>query len=255
MEALLSVKDLCAGYGRREILHGLSLSFLGGQITVLAGPNGCGKSTLLKTLTGLVPKGSGSVLIGGRPMEQLPASARARQVAYLPQHKRIPDMTVMTMVLHGRFAHLSYPRRYREEDRKAARKAMCLAGISGLEDRRLSELSGGMQQRVFLALTLAQDAPVILLDEPTSFLDISHQLQLMELCRSLADGGRAVVMVLHDLPAALKYADEIAVLSEGKLAAVGTPASVYESGILDQVFGVKVKRIQGAEGILYDCVL
>ncbi len=96
---------------------------------------------------------------------------------------------------------------------------------------------------------------MILLDEPTSFLDISHQLQLMELCRSLADGGRAVVMVLHDLPAALKYADEIAVLSEGKLAAVGTPASVYESGILDQVFGVKVKRIQGAEGILYDCVL
>ncbi len=251
---ILTIQDLHAGYGSREILHGLSISFSRGSITVLAGPNGCGKSTLLKTLTGLVSKSGGAIWINGTPIEQLSAVERARQVAYLPQQKRIPEMTVLTMALHGRFAHLSYPRRYRQKDIEAAREAIRLVGLAGQEERMLSELSGGTQQRVFLAMALAQDAPVILLDEPTSFLDISYQLQLMDLCRSLADSGKAVVMVLHDLPAALKYADKLAVLSEGRLAAAGTPVEVYESGVLDRVFGVKVKQVMDGEERVYYCL-
>ena len=250
-KVLLSTERLCAGYGDKIVLQDLSIAFESGKITALAGPNGCGKSTLLKALVGLVARRSGNILIGGDPIERLSAAARAKQVAYLPQNKKIPDLTVMTMVLHGRFAHLSYPRRYREQDMEIAREAMRMTGLLGMEDMLLSRLSGGTQQRVFLAMALAQDAPAILMDEPTSFLDISYQIQLMELCRSLAEDGRAIVMVLHDLPAAMKYADRLAVLAEGGIAADGTPEEVYESGVLDRVFGVRLKRVAGEGEMVY----
>lgn len=250
MGTLLSSENLCAGY-RREVLYNVSADFAGGEITSIVGPNGSGKSTLLKALIGLVPKSGGSVLVGGTPIENLNAAAVARRVAYLPQSKRIPELSVMTMVLHGRFAHLSYPRRYRREDIAAAERALSAMGLSGMAGESISTLSGGTQQRVFLAMALAQDSPVILMDEPTSFMDISHRIKLMELCRELADSGRAVVTVLHDLPMALRYSDKIAVLSEGVLRAVGSPEEVFRSGILDEVFGIRLKRTDTETGLLY----
>ncbi|MDE6745255.1 MAG: ABC transporter ATP-binding protein, partial [Oscillospiraceae bacterium] len=174
-------------------------------------------------------------------------------VAYLPQKKNIPDLTGMTMVLHGRFAHLSYPRRYRKEDIAAAEEALRITELTELADENMSRLSGGTQQRAFLAMALAQSSPVILMDEPASFMDISYQLKLMELSRRLADSGKAVVMVLHDLPAALKYADVMIVMSEGSTAAVGTPDEVFESGVLDRVFGIQMKRTVTENGFLYYC--
>ncbi len=247
---LLSSENLCAGY-RREVLHNISVGFSGGEITSIIGPNGSGKSTLLKALIGIVPKSGGSILVGGTPIEKLSAAAVARRVAYLPQSKKIPELSVMTMVLHGRFAHLSYPRRYRREDIAAAERALRITGLSELAGESISTLSGGTQQRVFLAMALAQDSPVILMDEPTSFMDISHRIKLMELCRELADSGRAVVSVLHDLPMALKYSDKTMVLSEGTLRAVGSPEEVFRSGILDSIFGIKLKRTETETGLLY----
>ena len=126
-----------------------------------------------------------------------------------------------------------------------------MTGLSELAGESISTLSGGTQQRVFLAMALAQDSPVILMDEPTSFMDISHRIKLMELCRELADSGRAVVSVLHDLPMALKYSDKTMVLSEGTLRAVGSPEEVFRSGILDIVFGIKLKRTETETGLLY----
>ena len=250
---LLSAEGVSARYNERKVLHNVSLGFKGGKITAIIGPNGSGKSTLLKTLIGLVPKTEGTVISEGVSLDKLSASAAARKIAYLPQIKSIPDLTVRTMVLHGRFSHLSYPRRYRKEDIQAVEEALKTIGIYDLADKNVSTLSGGTVQLVFLAMALAQSSPVILMDEPTSFLDIAHQIKLMELCRVLAADGKAVVAVLHDIPMALKYADEIAVMSEGRIAVTGTPLRVYESGALDKVFEVRVKYTDTESGRVYFC--
>lgn len=181
------------------------------------------------------------------------AAELARNVAYLPQKKNIPDLTVMTMVLHGRFAHLGYPRRYRKEDIAAAEEALKVTELTEFADENMSRLSGGTQQRAFLAMALAQSSPVILMDEPATFMDISYQIKLMELSGRLSDSGKAIVMVLHDLAAALKYADEMIVMSEGRIVASGAPEKVYESGVLDRVFGIRLKRVSASDGVVYYC--
>ena len=248
---LLSAKNLCAGYHRKEVLKDVSVDFEKGKITVIAGENGCGKSTLLKTLIRLIPRTGGDIFAGNQSIDELSARELAQKVSYLPQNKPIPDLTVMTMVLHGRFSHLGYPRRYREEDYDAAREAIRLTELNGMEDAYLSQLSGGTQQRVFLAMALAQDAPVILMDEPTSIMDLSHQIRFLKLCRTLGEQGKAVVMVLHDLPAALTYADRLIVMSQGKVVSSGTPEQIYASRILDRVFGITLKKTETPTGSLY----
>lgn len=250
---LLAAEGISASYGGKEVLHNVSVSFRSGKITAIIGPNGSGKSTLLKALIGLVNKTEGRVVSEGVPADKLFAAEIARRIAYLPQIKSIPDLTVRKMVLHGRFSHLSYPRRYRREDIKAVEEAMEIIGISELADKNVSSLSGGTVQLVFLAMALAQSSPVILADEPTSFLDISHQLRFMNICRSLTEKGKAVAAVLHDIPMALKYADDVAVMSEGKITSSGSPLQIYESGAADRVFGVKVKHFETENGRIYYC--
>ena len=250
---LLSAEGVLVRYNENEVLHKVSASFRGGRITAVIGPNGSGKSTFLKTLIGLVPKTEGVILSGGVSIDKLSASQIARKIAYLPQIKNIPDLSARTMVLHGRFSHLSYPRRYRSEDIRAAEEALRTVGIEEIADKSVSSLSGGTVQLIFLAMALAQDSPVILMDEPASFLDIAHQIKLMELCSSLADKGKAVVMVMHDIPMTLKYAHEIVILSKGRIAAAGTSLQVYESGVLDKVFGVRVNHVDTERGRVYFC--
>lgn len=247
----LRVDNVSVGYGGREVLHNISADFRAGKITVITGPNGCGKSTLLKSVIGLIPIRKGSVYALEENTKNLSAVQLARRIAYLPQTKNIPDLTVMTLTLHGRFSHLGYPRRYRKEDIAAAEEALKITELSALADEPLSRLSGGTQQRAFLAMALAQGSPVLLMDEPTTFLDLSFQIKLMKLCRKLADEGKAVVTVLHDLPAALKYADEIFVMSDGNIAAHGTPEEVYGSGILNEVFDTVIKRVDSPDGAVY----
>ena len=162
-----------------------------------------------------------------------------------------PDISVLRMVLHGRFAYLNYPRRYREEDIAVARKALQWAGLSDLEDENVSRLSGGMQQKVYIAMALAQDAATILMDEPTTYLDVAHQLRLMDMAKQLADEGKAVVMVLHDLSQALRTADRVVVLHDGQIAAEGTPDDVFESGKLQEVFGIGMERVWTKSGWHY----
>ncbi len=250
---LLSAEGISSGYGGKKILDNISLRFESSKVTVIVGPNGCGKSTLLKTLIRLIPLTSGRVIADGKDTEKMTSPELARIVAYLPQKKNIPDLTVMTMVLHGRFAHLSYPRRYRKEDISIAEEALKTVELSELSEENISNLSGGTQQRVFLAMALAQSAPVILMDEPTSFMDISYRKKFMELSRRLADSEKAVVMVLHDLPAALKYADNIIVISDGSVAACGTSEEIFQCGILDRVFGITMKRTLIENEFLYYC--
>lgn len=248
---MIELQNLSAGYAGRDVLQGVSLSFPPGRVLALLGPNGSGKSTLLRAALGLIPKSGGQVLMDGAPLETLSPRERARKAAYLPQTRSVPNITARRMVLHGRFPHLSYPRRYRREDYDAVDRALDLAGAAGTADRSMGELSGGQRQRVYLAMALAQDAPTLLMDEPTAFLDVGHQLRVIATARGLARAGRAVALVLHDLPLALRGADDIALLSGGRLAMGGTAEDVYASGALDQVFGVSLRRVETASGWHY----
>ena len=243
---MLNLQHLSAGYGEKTILHDISLNFPAGTVTAILGPNGCGKSTLLRAAAGLLPLSAGTAAVDG------PVS---RAIAYLPQPRPVPDMTAQQLVLHGRFPWLSWPRRYRESDIAIAKAAMDRLGIGKFADRPLGELSGGTRQKCFLAMALAQEAPTLLLDEPTSFLDVGHQLKLMALCRCLASEGKAVALVLHDLPLALQWADRVAVMDQGRMLALGTPEEIWSSGILDRVFGVEVRRLEGDGGTQYVCAL
>lgn len=248
---MIELKNLCAGYGGRDVVHGVSLSFPPGRVAALLGPNGCGKSTLLRAVLGLSPKSGGEVLMDGVPLEALSPRERALKAAYLAQSRTVPNITARKMVLHGRFPHLSYPRRYRKEDDEAVDRALDWADARDIAHRPMGELSGGQRQKIYLAMALAQDAPAILMDEPTAFLDVGHQLGVMAVARRLAQEGRAVVMVLHDLPLALRGADDAALLSGGKLVIRGTTEEVYASGHLDRVFGVALRRMETDGGWQY----
>ena len=248
---MIELKHVCAGYEDREVLHDVTMSFEPGKVTALLGPNGCGKSTLLKTLVRINSHNSGEILVNGKKIETYKPNELAKQVAYLAQSKAAPDISVLRMVLHGRFAYLNYPRRYREEDIAVARKALQWAGLSDLEDENVSRLSGGMQQKVYIAMALAQDAETILMDEPTTYLDVAHQMRLMDMAKQLAAEGKAVVMVLHDLSQALRTADRVVVLHDGQIAAEGTPDGVFESGKLQEVFGIGMERVWTKSGWHY----
>ncbi len=247
---MLEIKNLSAGYPGHPVLQNLSLSIPEGAVTVIAGPNGCGKSTLLKALAGILPA-SGSAVLDGVELLRLSARERARKMAYLPQNRQVPEISVKNLVLHGRFPYLSYPRRYRQEDLRAADAAMEKMGISELAQRNLITLSGGQRQKVYIAMALAQDTPVVLMDEPNAFLDIAHQLQLMEQAKKLAGEGKTVVLVLHDLSLALEYGDFLAVLSERTCLFRGSPEEVFLSGCLDRAFGVEVCRFSTSDGWKY----
>ena len=242
---MVKLQKITAGYGEKTIIHDISLDFPPGTVTAIVGPNGCGKSTLLKAAAGLLNVTSGLVLV---------PEPRARHIALLPQSRAVPEMTAGRLVLHGRFPWLGWPRRYRQEDLDAAKAAMERLGIAEFAETPLAELSGGTRQKCYLAMALAQEAPTVLLDEPTSFLDVGHQLKLMALCRELAAEGKAVVLVLHDLPLALGWADRIAVLDAGRLAALGSAEEVLSSGILEQVFGVRILALETEAGRQYVCV-
>ena len=245
---MIELKNLAAGYNGRPVFTDVSLEFRPGEVLVLAGPNGCGKSTLLKTVVGMV---SGEILFDGRPADELSPREIARRAAYMPQERGVPSISVRRMALHGRFPYLSYPRRYRDEDYGIVDAALERADAAELAPRLMPELSGGQRQRAYLAMALAQQTETVLMDEPTAFLDIGHQLAVMDTARALAGEGRAVVLVLHDLCLAMKRADRLAILADGGLAALGAPEDIFASGVVGRVFGVELLRVETPGGWQY----
>ena len=247
----MELRQLRAGYGEHMVLDGVDLALRPGEVLALLGPNGSGKSTLIRAALGLLPLAGGQVLIDGADAAALTPRQRAQKAAYLPQTRPVPNITALRMVLHGRFPHLTYPRRFRQEDYAAAMAALEQADAAGLARRPMPELSGGQRQRVYLAMALAQDAPTLFLDEPTAFLDVSHQLEVGRLAGQLARQGKAVVLVLHDLPLALSTADRLAVLDGGRLLAVDGPEALCADGILNSVFGIELGRVMTDRGWRY----
>ena len=240
---MIELEHVDAGYRGEAVVRGVSLQFRPGEVTVLLGANGCGKSTLLKTALGLLPAVGGRVLYDGEDVSQLAPAQIARKAAYLAQSRPVPSIEARRMVLHGRFPYLPFPRRYRKSDHEAVDRALQQADALELAHCRMEELSGGQRQKIYLAMALAQQTKTIFMDEPTTWLDVRHQMEVMRTAKDLAAAGKAVVLVSHDLCLALRTADRVALLSQGRLVQVDTPLHVYESGTLDKVFGVHVCRV------------
>lgn len=247
---MLEIRNLTAGYPGNEVLSGISLSVPAGKVTVIIGPNGCGKSTLLKAVAGILPC-SGSILLDGQELTELSGKLRARKVAFLPQNRQVPEITVEKLVLHGRFPYLSYPRQYRKEDHAAAAQAIRRMGLEEMAGRSLTELSGGQRQKAYIAMALAQDTPVVLLDEPNTYLDIAHQMQLMTHARLLAREGKTVVLVLHDLRMALEQGEHLVLIREGRALFQGTGEALFGEDLLQRTFGVSLHRIRTPQGWRY----
>ena len=241
---MLELNRISAGYGKQTVLDGISVDFEKGKLTSIIGVNGGGKSTLLKAILGILPLSGGEITIDGENLLTMSRNEIAKKIAYLSQGKNTPDMTVMQMVLHGRFPYLSYPRRYSSHDREVAIKAMETVGVAEFAHKPLYSLSGGMRQNAYIAMALAQDTDYILLDEPTTNLDIAHQLELMRLLKQLSDNGKGIVTVMHDLPLAFDFSDTLTVMNNGKIIAYGTPSEICESHIVEDIFGVKIKQVQ-----------
>ena len=248
---MLELKNVCAGYGNREILTDVSFSFSKSEFVSVVGPNGSGKSTLLKTAMGILPLTSGGVYVDGEDLRGLSQRRIAEKISYLSQGRNVPDMTVGQLVLHGRFPHLSYPRQYSENDKQIVLRAMSQLGISEYADRPLSALSGGMRQNAYIAMALSQDTDYILLDEPTTYLDIFHQLELMKTFKKLSDMGKGVVSVLHDLPLAFSFSDRVIVLNDGKVVADGAPSEIYGDAVIYDVFGIELDYSESEQNYRY----
>ncbi|PIB53796.1 Fe(3+) dicitrate ABC transporter ATP-binding protein FecE [Pseudomonas sp. 2822-17] len=242
--SILQASQLDIGYGGTRIVQGLSFAPPAGKVTALIGPNGCGKSTLLKAFARILKPTQGELTLDGQAYSALSARQLARQIAFLPQVLPVPEgVSVRQLVAYGRSPHNSLWGRLSGSDQTQVTQAMQRLELDNLTDRALADLSGGQRQRAWLAMVLAQNAPVVLLDEPTTYLDISHQVELMDLMCELAAEGKTVITVLHDINQACRYAEHVAVMHGGRLVAAGTPAAVINAQLMREVFEVQVQII------------
>lgn len=238
----LAAEGVSVAYGRATVVDGLDFVVPSGVFTALIGPNGSGKSTILRAFGGLLALTAGTIRLDGNPIKKLATKEMARRVGVLAQGPVAPEgLTVMDLVRQGRYPHRSLFGRWSQRDDAACAEALSLTSMEGLADRPLDSLSGGQRQRAWIAMTLAQETPVLLLDEPTTFLDLAHQIEVMDLISDLTTNrGKTVVAVLHDLNQAARYADHMVLLKSGKIVAAGSPEQVMRPDTVREVFGVAV---------------
>ncbi|MFX4295998.1 ABC transporter ATP-binding protein [Sulfitobacter sp. DFL-23] len=248
MTASLETKDLIIDLSGRRVLHGINLSIAAGSVVAVIGPNGCGKSTLLRTMTRILAPTSGQVFLDGTDIWQMPPRTAARTIAFLPQASQTPEgIRVRTLVERGRTPHMRPFQPLRTADRDAVDRALFLTGMTDLADRRVDRLSGGQRQRAWIALVLAQDTPVLVLDEPTTYLDLPHQIDLLRLINRLnKETGKTIIMVLHDLNLASHHTSRIIALRDGKVAFDGAPSKVINSDNLATLFGTELNVQAGS---------
>lgn len=239
-QSRLHIEDATIGYDARVISENLSVQIPDGSFTVIVGSNACGKSTMLRALSRLLKPSSGSVVLDGRTITAYKSKEVARRVGLLPQSSIAPEgITVADLVARGRFPHQSFIKQWSEADEAAVLDAMDATGVAELSDRLVDELSGGQRQRVWVAMALAQDTSILLLDEPTTFLDITHQIELLELFTDLHEQGRTLVAVLHDLNHAARYGTHLIAMKDGAVVAEGAPAEIVTAELVEEVFGLK----------------
>ncbi|AXH35694.1 ABC transporter ATP-binding protein [Humibacter sp. BT305] len=241
MTATITAEALSVGYDGTEIVHGVDVTLEPGSLTVLIGANGCGKSTLLRGLARLNRPMSGRVLLDGVDTRSIPRGAFASRLGLLPQQPAAPDgILVADLVARGRYPHQGWFRRWTHDDDRAVADALERTGLVEVADRAVSELSGGQRQRVWIAMVLCQDPDVMLLDEPTSFLDIAHQIEVMDVLTELnRTRGTTIGVVLHELNLAARYATRLVVMSAGRVVASGPPADVLTDAVVAEAFGLR----------------
>jgi iron complex transport system ATP-binding protein len=248
-ESRLTGNGLTLAYDKRTIAENLTVPVPDRSFTVIVGPNACGKSTLLRALSRMLKPVSGSVLLDGQDISSLPAKKVARTLGLLPQSSIAPDgITVAELVARGRYPHQGLLRQWSEGDERVVGESMAATGVADLADRMVDELSGGQRQRVWIAMALAQETPLLLLDEPTTYLDIAHQIEILDLCAHLhEEEGRTLVAVLHDLNHAARYATHLIAMRDGKVVAAGAPNDIVTADLVEEVFGLPCRVIDDPE--------
>ncbi|MDQ1169098.1 ABC-type cobalamin/Fe3+-siderophores transport system ATPase subunit [Microbacterium proteolyticum] len=249
MSTLLRTDDLRVGYDGRVVCDGVTMDIVAGSLTAIIGPNACGKSTLLRAMARILPASAGSVLLDGRDVAAFRTKELARSLGLLPQTSAAPEgIRVADLVARGRHPHQRAFDRWSQTDEHAVKRALEVTGTTDLSGQLVDELSGGQRQRVWLAMVLAQDTPLLLLDEPTTFLDIAHQYGLLDLFRRLRDDdARTIVVVLHDLNQAARYADSLIVMKEGHVVAAGAPSDVITAEMVAHVYGLPCRILSDPE--------
>jgi iron complex transport system ATP-binding protein len=245
VEPALSTRKLSLAYDRTLIVNHLNLAISTGKITALVGPNGCGKSTLLKGLARLLKPQSGMVYLDGIAIAKHSTKEVAKRLGMLPQSPVAPEgLSVRELVAQGRYPHQTWLQQWSREDEQFTEQALAITGIAELGDRPLDSLSGGQRQRAWIAMALAQNTEILLLDEPTTFLDLAHQIEVLDLLYDLNQTqGRTIVMVLHDLNQACRYADDLIVMRQGHIYAQGTPNLVMTETMVAEVFGIESRIV------------
>ncbi len=245
-DAPLRAEGLTVGYDDAAVVERLDLDIPNERITAVVGANGCGKSTLLRALARLIRPREGTVLLDGQAIRELPSREVARRLGMLPQAPVAPDtLSVEDLVARGRYPHQGLFRQWSRQDEEAVEEALVATAMTELRDRPIDELSGGQRQRAWIAMTLAQQTRLLLLDEPTTYLDLAHQIDVLDLLdRLVAERGRTVVMVLHDINQACRYADQLVAVRDGRVHAAGAPADIVDGAFIQEVFGLEASVVE-----------
>ncbi len=238
---MIKLEKVCCGYGKKTIVRDADVNFEKNKITVIVGPNGCGKTTLLKTMARLINLKSGDMALDDKKISEYGRNEFAKKVTFMPQMRHTPDMTVEDFLMCGRYPYMNFNKVPKEEDKMAVEQVLLAADMEEYRHTPLKKLSGGERQKVYFAMVLTQQTEVILLDEPTTYLDMDKQYEMLDLIKKMTD--KTIVMVLHDLPLALKYADSLIVMEKGRIAGHGSVEEILESGILKEVYRVKINEV------------
>ncbi|NLL00318.1 MAG: ABC transporter ATP-binding protein [Clostridiales bacterium] len=240
---MIKLRNISAGYNKVEIIKNINVTFEEGSITSIIGKNGCGKTTLLRTASNLLKPFGGEIIIDSKDIRDYHNKGLAKKISFLPQLRTVPNITVYNLVMHGRYPYLGFSRTPQKKDKEIVEQAIERMKLKQHLSKNIQQLSGGQRQKVYIAMVLAQNTDIIFLDEPTTYLDVNHQLEILEIVKKLKEMGKTVIMVLHDLSNALTYSDKICLLNNGEVSIYDTPDAVFASKEIERIFNVKSEQV------------